>query len=59
MNLQEIMMTMKEQDMTQEERERFLRKNRGTMLGQIHTQQQLLDKLDYLLHKQEQVRREK
>jgi hypothetical protein len=45
--------------MQPEEQSRILRKNRGELLSDIHNRQQVLDKIDYILHKQEEVRRKK
>ena len=58
MKLQKIIDIITKPDMQSEEQPRILRKNRGELLSDIHNRQQVLDKIDYILHKQE-VRRKK
>lgn len=48
MTLAEIMKQLDEK--AKEERIRILRKNRAQLLDEIHSKQQLLDRLDYMLY---------
>ena len=57
MKLEEIKKTINLEDGESEERVRNLRKKRGAILSDIHNRQQILDKIDYILHKQEKKRR--
>ena len=57
MKLQKIIDIITKPKMQPEEQSRILRKNRGELLSNIHNRQQVLDKIDYILHKQEEVRR--
>ena len=59
MKLQKIIDIITKPKMQPEEQSRILRKNRGKLLSDIHNRQQVLDKIDYILHKQEEVRRKK
>lgn len=50
MTLEEITKMVKENGKTKEEQIRILRKNRLQLLDEIHSKQQLLDQLDYMIH---------
>ncbi len=50
MTLEEITKLVKEHGKTEEEQIRILRKNRSQLLDEIHSKQQLLDQLDYMIH---------
>lgn len=50
MTLGEIEKLLNEKEKTKEERIRIIRKERGRLLEEIHGKQQLLDRLDYMLH---------
>lgn len=50
MTLEEIAKLVTESGKTKEEQIRILRKNRAQLLDEIHSKQQLLDQLDYMLH---------
>lgn len=51
MTLEEIPKLVKEHGKTKEEQIRILRKSRSQLLDEIHSKQQLLDQLDYMIHK--------
>lgn len=57
MKLEEIKKALNLGDEESEEQVRTLRKKRGALLSDIHNRQQILDKIDYILHKQEKMRR--
>lgn len=50
MTLEEITKLVKEHGKTEEEQIRILRKSRSQLLDEIHSKQQLLDQLDYMIH---------
>lgn len=50
MTLEEITRLVKEYGKTKEEQIRILRKSRSQLLDEIHSKQQLLDQLDYMIH---------
>lgn len=50
MTLGEIEKLLNEKEKTKEEQIRIIRKERGRLLEEIHGKQQLLDRLDYMLH---------
>lgn len=50
MTLEEITRLVKEHGKTKEEQIRILRKSRSQLLDEIHSKQQLLDQLDYMIH---------
>ena len=50
MTLEEITSLVKEYGKTKEEQIRILRKSRSQLLDEIHSKQQLLDQLDYMIH---------
>ena len=50
MTLGEIEKLLNEKEKTREEQIRIIRKVRGRLLEEIHGKQQLLDRLDYMLH---------
>jgi uncharacterized protein YdcH (DUF465 family) len=50
MILEEITKLVKENGKTKEEQIRILRKSRLQLLDEIHSKQQLLDQLDYMIH---------
>lgn len=50
MTLGEIEKLLNEKEKTKEEQIRIIRKERGRLLEEIHGKQQLLDRLDYILH---------
>ena len=50
MTLEEITRQVKENGKTKEEQIRILRKSRAQLLDEIHSKQQLLDQLDYMIH---------
>jgi hypothetical protein len=50
MTLEEITKLAKVHGKTKEEQIRILRKSRSQLLDEIHSKQQLLDQLDYMLH---------
>ena len=59
MKLEEIKKALNLEDGESEEQVRTLRKKRGALLSDIHNRQQILDKIDYILYKQEKMRRQK
>lgn len=50
MTLEEVTRQVKKSGKTKEEQIRILRKNRLQLLDEIHSKQQLLDQLDYMIH---------
>ena len=50
MTLEEITRLVKAYGKTKEEQIRLLRKSRSQLLDEIHSKQQLLDQLDYMIH---------
>lgn len=54
MTLEEIIKQVKENGKTKEEQIGILRKNRLQLLDEIHSKQQLLDQLDYMLYEVKQ-----
>lgn len=50
MTLEEITRLVKEHGKTKGEQIRILRKSRSQLLDEIHSKQQLLDQLDYMIH---------
>ncbi len=50
MTLEEVTRQVKKCGKTKEEQIRILRKNRLQLLDEIHSKQQLLDQLDYMIH---------
>lgn len=50
MTLGKIEKLLNEKEKTKEEQIRIIRKERGRLLEEIHGKQQLLDRLDYMLH---------
>ena len=50
MTLEEITKLVKENGKTKEDQIRILRKSRAQLLDEIHSKQQLLDQLDYMIH---------
>lgn len=54
MTLEEIIKQVKENGKTKKEQIGILRKNRLQLLDEIHSKQQLLDQLDYMLYEVKQ-----
>lgn len=50
MTLEEVLMQMEKHGDTKEEQLRIIRKSRAELLEEIHSKQQLLDRLDYMIH---------
>lgn len=50
MTLEEVTRQVKKCGKTKEEQIRILRKSRLQLLDEIHSKQQLLDQLDYMIH---------
>lgn len=50
MTLEEVTRQVKKCGKTKEDQIRILRKSRLQLLDEIHSKQQLLDQLDYMLH---------
>lgn len=50
MTLEEITKQIEKDGNTKENQVRILRKNRALLLDEIHEKQQLLDRLDYMIH---------
>lgn len=50
MTLEEITKQIEKDGNTKENQVRILRKNRVLLLDEIHEKQQLLDRLDYMIH---------
>lgn len=50
MTLEEVTRQVKKSGKTKEDQIRILRKNRLQLLDEIHSKQQLLDQLDYMIH---------
>lgn len=50
MTIKEIETLFYDKAKTKEERLRIIRKERGQLLEEIHRKQQLLDRLDYMIH---------
>lgn len=50
MTLEEVTRQVKKCGKTKEDQIRILRKNRFQLLDEIHSKQQLLDQLDYMIH---------
>lgn len=50
MTLEEITKQLEKNGNTKEEQIRIIRKNRAQLMDEIHGQQQLLDRLDYMLY---------
>lgn len=50
MTLDEITELVKAHGKTKDEQIRILRKSRSQLLDEIHSKQQLLDQLDYMIH---------
>ena len=50
MTLEKITKLVKENGKTKEEQIRILRKSRAQLLDEIHSKQQLLDQLDYMIY---------
>lgn len=50
MTLEEVTRQIKKSGKTKEDQIRILRKNRFQLLDEIHSKQQLLDQLDYMIH---------
>lgn len=57
MTLEEITRMVKEYGKTKEEQIRILRKSRSQLLDEIHSKQQLLDQLDYMIHEIKKINR--
>lgn len=57
MTLGEIEKLLNEKEKTKEEQIRIIRKERGRLLEEIHGKQQLLDRLDYMLHEMKKINR--
>lgn len=51
MTLEEITQQVKKDGKTKEEQIRIIRKYRLQLLDEIHSKQQLLDQLDYMIYK--------
>lgn len=50
MTLEEVTRQVKKSGKTKDDQIRILRKNRLQLLDEIHSKQQLLDQLDYMIH---------
>jgi hypothetical protein len=50
MTLEEVTRQVKKSGKTKEDQIRILRKSRLQLLDEIHSKQQLLDQLDYMIH---------
>lgn len=50
MTIREITQLINEKGITKEEQVRILRKTRSEILAEIHSKQQLLDQVDYLIY---------
>ncbi|NBH85113.1 hypothetical protein D7X88_17350 [bacterium C-53] len=50
MTLEEVTRQVKKCGKTKEDQIRILRKSRLQLLNEIHSKQQLLDQLDYMIH---------
>ena len=50
MALEEVTRQVKKSGKTKEDQIRILRKSRLQLLDEIHSKQQLLDQLDYMIH---------
>lgn len=50
MKLEEVTRQVKKSGKTKDDQIRILRKNRLQLLDEIHSKQQLLDQLDYMIH---------
>ena len=50
MTLEEVTRQVKKSGKTKEDQIRILRKSRLQLLDKIHSKQQLLDQLDYMIH---------
>lgn len=50
MTLEEITKQITDKGITKNERVRILRKTRGQILEEIHSKQQLLDQVDFMIH---------
>ena len=50
MTLEEVTRQVKKCGKTEEDQIRILRKSRLQLLDEIHSKQQLLDQLDYMIH---------
>ena len=50
MTLEEITRQVKKSGKTKEDQIRILRKSRLQLLDELHSKQQLLDQLDYMIH---------
>lgn len=50
MTLEEVTRQVKKCGKTKEDQIRILRKSRLQLLDEIHSKQQLLDRLDYMIH---------
>lgn len=50
MTLEEITKQITDKEITKNERVRILRKTRGQLLEEIHSKQQLLDQVDFMIH---------
>ncbi len=50
MTLEEVTKQLEKYGNTKEEQIRIIRKSRAELLDEIHSKQQLLDQLDYMIH---------